>query len=48
MLAWQKRIKNRGFNDKIPANPAAFFNSLQILLLQEMEREGTYISGIRY
>ena len=33
MLAWQKRMKNRGFNDKIPANPAAFFNSLQILLL---------------
>ena len=47
MLAWQKRIKNRGFNDKIPANPAAFFNSLQILLLQEMEREGTFKSGIR-
>ncbi len=47
MLAWQKRIQNRGFNDKIPANPAAFFNSLQILLLQEMEREGEFKSGIR-
>ncbi|MEX2370769.1 MAG: asparagine synthase C-terminal domain-containing protein, partial [Bacteroidales bacterium] len=42
MLAWQVRIKNRGFNDKQPANPAAFFNSLQLLLLQEMEREGVF------
>ncbi len=40
MLAWQERIKNRGFKDKIPANPGAFFNSLQILLLQEMGRSG--------
>jgi asparagine synthetase B (glutamine-hydrolysing) len=47
MLAWQERIRNRGFNDKLPANPAAFFNSLQILLLQEMEREGIFKSGIR-
>lgn len=47
MLAWQKRIQSRGVNDKIPANPAAFFNSLQILLLQEMEREGEFKSGIR-
>jgi asparagine synthetase B (glutamine-hydrolysing) len=48
MLAWQERIRNRGLKDKIPANPAAFFNSLQILLLQEMEREGEYRSGIRW
>ena len=48
MLAWQERIRNRGFNDKLPANPAAFFNSLQLLLLQEMEREGEYRSGIRW
>ena len=47
MLAWQERMRKRGFNDKLPANPAAFFNSLQILLLQEMEREGTFRSGIR-
>ena len=48
MLAWQERIRNRGSKDKIPANPAAFFNSLQILLLQEMEREGEYRTGIRW
>jgi asparagine synthase (glutamine-hydrolysing) len=48
MLAWQQRLRQRSFSDKIPANPAAFFNSLQILLLQEMEREGTYRSGIRW
>jgi asparagine synthase (glutamine-hydrolysing) len=47
LLAWQERIRKRSFKDKIPANPAAFFNSLQILLLQEMEREGEYRSGIR-
>lgn len=48
MLDWKVRIRNRSFKDKIPANPAAFFNSLQILLLQEMEREGTYRSGIMW
>lgn len=47
MLAWQKRMLNRGFKDKVPANPSAFFNSLQILLLQEMERTGEFRSGIR-
>jgi asparagine synthase (glutamine-hydrolysing) len=48
MLAWQIRMRDRGFKDKIPANPAAFFNSLQVLLLQEMERNGEFKSGIRW
>lgn len=39
LLEWQERIKNRGFKDKIPANPGAFFNSLQILLWQLEEKE---------
>lgn len=39
MLEWQERMKNRGFKDKIPANPGAFFNSLQILLWQLEEKE---------
>jgi len=48
MHAWQERLRNRSPKARIPANPAAFFNSLQILLLQEMEREGTFRSGIRW
>jgi asparagine synthase (glutamine-hydrolysing) len=39
LFSWAERIKNRGFSDKIPANPGAFFNSLQILLWQLNEKE---------
>ncbi|MDT8432930.1 MAG: asparagine synthase-related protein [Bacteroidales bacterium] len=48
LQAWQERFRKRSSKAGIPGNPAAFFNSLQILLLQEMEREGTYRSGIRW
>ncbi len=48
MLSWHDRINNISFVNKIPANPGAFINCLQILLLQEMEREGEFKSGIRY
>lgn len=47
MLDWNDRLSNMGSKRKIPSNPAAFFNSLQILLLQEMERNGEFKSGIR-
>jgi asparagine synthase (glutamine-hydrolysing) len=29
---WQERVRNRGFKDKMPANPGAFFNGLQVIL----------------
>ncbi|MBE0655109.1 MAG: hypothetical protein IH594_15005 [Bacteroidales bacterium] len=29
---WQERIRDRALNDKLPANPGAFFNSLQLIL----------------
>lgn len=46
MLEWQKRIEQRKSTKEI-VNPVAFINSLQILLLQEMERTGEFKSGIR-
>jgi hypothetical protein len=46
MLEWAERIKSMNIKTRIPANPGAFFNSLQILLLQEMERTGEFKSGI--
>jgi len=46
LLVWQERIRDRTMKDRIPSNTSAFFTSLQILLLQEMEREGRYRSGI--
>ncbi|MDF1572510.1 MAG: asparagine synthase-related protein [Bacteroidales bacterium] len=47
MLEWQSKIENRR-NLRQPVYPVGFLNSLQILLLQEMEREGTFRSGIRW
>ena len=29
---WQERIRHRGFKDKVPSNPGAFFNGLQVIL----------------
>jgi len=48
MLRWKERIRNRSFSEKTPSNGAAFINSVQILLLQKMEREGSFSSGILY
>jgi hypothetical protein len=47
VLEWQRKIENRR-NLRQPVYPVGFLNSLQILLLQEMEREGTYRTGIRW
>jgi len=47
MLTWASRIKERTARDRTPVNASCFFNSLKVLLLQEMEREGSFHSGIR-
>lgn len=46
MLVWQELLRNRSRRTDIPYNPAGFYNSLQILLLQEMERTGDFKTGI--
>jgi len=46
MLDWQIEIENYKGPTCSPVNPVAFINSIQILLLQEMEREGEYRTGI--
>ncbi len=37
---WQERIRNRGFKDKVPANPGAFFNGLQVILWESEDWGG--------
>ncbi len=48
MLSWLNRNGMRSKKAKSFANPRIFFNSLQILLLQEFERNGEFKTGIRY
>jgi asparagine synthase (glutamine-hydrolysing) len=45
-LRWLDLMKTREHRSDIAYNPGAFFNTLQMLLLQEMERSGEYKSGI--
>jgi len=47
LLQMQVNLKNRKPGQKKRTAPGAFFNSLQILILQEMERTGEFKSGIR-
>jgi asparagine synthase (glutamine-hydrolysing) len=47
LLSWLKELVSKNRNDRRRSHPLAFLNSLQILLLQEMERTGEFKSGIR-
>lgn len=47
MLLWHDQIINMNHNNRQSINRGAFLNSIQILLLQEMQREGEFNSGIR-
>ncbi len=45
---WLELLVRKEQGKRIYHNPNAFYNSLQILLLQEMERTGEYKTGIFY
>jgi asparagine synthetase B (glutamine-hydrolysing) len=47
MLSWLERIRGGRSAKRVPLHPMAFLNSIQVLLLQEMQKNGEYNSGIR-
>ncbi len=48
MMDLQNRIKTRSVKNRNLPDLATFVNSIQILVLQEMEREGAFYSGIQF
>lgn len=47
MIAWQQKLRDMASYSPGLPGISAFINTLQVLVLQEMEREGEFKSGIR-